>query len=58
MHGDCNNDRDSHGPCFPEALPLVRKTNAKQGRLMNIHLITVVNKYSKEFIGDSEISYM
>lgn len=47
MHGDCNNDQDSHGPCFPEALPLIRKTNAKQGRLMDIHLITVVNKYSK-----------
>lgn len=43
------NEWDSHGPCFPEALRIVGKTNAKQGgHCVNFHLITVVNKSSKE----------
>lgn len=42
------NEQDSHRPCSPEALRMVGKTNAEQGHCMNFHLITVVNKCSKE----------
>lgn len=48
MQGGHNIDWDSHGPCFPGALAIVRTTSAIQGHCMNILLITVLNKYSKE----------
>lgn len=42
-----NNAWDSHGPCFPGALQIVRTTNAKHRHCMNIYLITGINKCLK-----------
>lgn len=47
-HRSYNNEWDSHGPCFSEALGIVRARNAKQGLGMNIYLLTPVNRCSKE----------